>query len=59
MNDNEFRNFVVEKLLDIEKRLTTLEEARRQEIKLIKAMTLILSLIMAKFGIDISGILGG
>ncbi len=58
MDGQDFQNFVVEKLLDIEQRLATLEEARRQEIKLIKAITLILSIILAKFGIDVSGILG-
>lgn len=59
MNDEYFQNFVVEKLLDIEQRLATLEEARKQEIKLVKAITLILSIILAKFGIDVSGIMGG
>jgi len=59
MDSQDFQNFVVEKLLDIEQRLTTLEEARRQEIKLIKVITLILSTILAKFGIDATGIIGG
>jgi len=59
MDGQDFKNFVVEKLLDIEQRLATLEEARRQEIKLIKVITLLLSIILAKFGIDISGIMGG
>lgn len=58
MNNEDFQKFVIEKLISIEQRLATLEEARRQEIKLIKAITLIMSIILAKFGIDVSGILG-
>lgn len=58
MNDEDFQKFVVEKLISIEQRLTTLEEARRSEIRLIKLLTTIICLILAKLGIDVSGILG-
>lgn len=58
MNNEDFQKFVVEKLISIEQRLTTLEEARRSEIRLIKLLTTIICLILAKLGIDVSGILG-
>lgn len=58
MNNEDFQKFVVEKLISIEQRLTVLEEARRSEIRLIKLLTTIVSLILAKIGIDVSGILG-
>ena len=58
MNDDQFKQLVIEKLISIENRLSTLEEARRMEIKVVKILTAVLVAVLAKIGIDLTGVLG-
>ena len=59
MDGNEFQQFVVEKLMNIENRLTSLEARMQGYEKLTKILIGIAAVIAAKLGVDLSGILGG
>lgn len=57
MDDNEFKQFVIEKLIEIEKELAGINERLNAYSKLSKVALAILAAILAKFGIDVSGVL--
>lgn len=56
MNGNEFQQFVVNKLLDIENRITSLEQKLTGYEKLTKILVAVASILAAKVGVDLSGV---
>lgn len=56
MNGNEFQQFVVNKLLDIENRITSLEQKLTGYEKLTKILVAAASILAAKVGVDLSGV---
>ena len=63
MNNNDWKQFIVEKLIEMERELTEIKQRLNQiesDWRTIKRVAwLILSVIAAKLGIDLSGVWGG
>ena len=57
MNSEEFQEFTIKKLIEIEGRLTKIEEQMTHYTKFIKILTAIAAVLAAKLGIDLTGVL--
>ena len=57
MDSSEFQQFVVDKLINIENRLSNVESELRNYRTLVKIVTAIAAVLAAKVGVDLSGIL--
>lgn len=57
MDGEEFQQFVVEKLINIENRITSLESKVGQYDKVAKVALAIAAALAAKLGIDLTGVI--
>lgn len=63
MDNNDFKQFIVEKFMEMERRLTEIEQRLSRiegDWKTVKRVAwVILSIVLAKLGVDVSGVMGG